>query len=249
MGHYQGNMGWISTLLVHFRLAFCSTPAHCVQFNSRMAHRFYLKCQGRLQSSRCLRLDSWGKWHDPTAVFLRCGGHEGGELAAVSSILWSKILSEYGCQEETQATALHSGWLSCMKIPCKKMVCNAWVLLSMLLGKSLLEKFSVWANVNCPCSSILTVLAKSKKSLFFVYILGEFGKIRFFASHHWTHETTQSWLSQNRIIIRFPEDSAAYLKMQRASISRSVAQKEVYLCKKVKYLQDYLFACPSVSVI
>lgn len=66
--------------------------------------------------------------------------------------------------------------------PLQKMVCNAWVLLSMLLGKSLLEKFSVWANVNCPCSSILTVLTKSKKSLFFVYILGEFGKTKFFAS-------------------------------------------------------------------
>lgn len=72
------------------------------------------------------------------------------------------------------------------------MVCNARVLLSMILGKSLLEKFSVWANVNCPCSSTLTVLTKSKKSLFLVYILGEFGKIRFFASHHWTHEVTLS---------------------------------------------------------
>lgn len=112
-------------------------------------------------------------------VFLRCGGHEGGVLAAVSSILWSKILSECECQEETQMTALHSGWLSCMKIPWK-MVYNARRLLSMLLGKSLLEKLSVWVNVNCPCSSTLTVLTKSKKSLFLVYILEDVWKIRFF---------------------------------------------------------------------
>lgn len=106
-----------------------------------------------------------------SCVCLRHGGHKGGVLAAVPSILWSKILSECECQEETQTAALRSGWLSCMKIPWK-MVCNARLLPSMLLGRSLLEKFSVWTNVNCPCSSTLTVLTKSKKSLYFCLYFG-----------------------------------------------------------------------------
>lgn len=70
LGHYQGNMVWISTLLlVHFRLTFCSifsapNPARCFQFNlSKDGKRIYLKCQLRLHSSWCLKLDSLEKCH------------------------------------------------------------------------------------------------------------------------------------------------------------------------------------------
>lgn len=112
-------------------------------------------------------------------------------------------------------------WISCVKITCKT-IYNNTVRLSMSMWpqeKSLFKIFSVGVNANHPFSSKLTILTISRKSLFLVHILGGLWKRkRFFASHLWTHGVTLSWLPQNRVIIQFPADPAAYLKMQTASI-------------------------------
>lgn len=104
LGHYQGNMIWISTLLlVHFRLTFCSVvsapnPAHCFQFNLRMA-----KESTSSANSDCIVAGAWSWTHWKSAI-------NGSMEAPLTSILWSnQILSGYECQEETQSTALCIG--------------------------------------------------------------------------------------------------------------------------------------------